>query len=166
LATSGEAPTFYEVLGVSRDAGSEEIRRAYVAQARQLHPDTGSAAADPQAMQALNEAWRVLRDPARRAAYDLSLGIEPSPGATFEPITLEDFADLVGDDEEPPPPRAGDLVMLLPAGFLVGALGLMVFGAMSVNANVIGLAFGLLIVSGVSFLLAPFLTMARSRRQR
>lgn len=162
--TEPEATDFYEVLGVSRQAGSEAIRHAYVTKARQLHPDTGSSDADPRAMQSLNEAWRVLRDPARRAAYDRSLGVDPPPPTDFEPVSLHDLIDLT-EDEPPPPPRTGDLVMLLPAAFLLGALGLFVFGAMSVNANVVGLAFGLLLVSGVSFLVAPFVSMARSRRR-
>lgn len=69
-------PTHYEVLGVSTGASAEEIRAAYRAAARTLHPDAGGS---PAAMRNLNVAWHVLRDPGRRAAYDRTL---TSPGHT------------------------------------------------------------------------------------
>jgi hypothetical protein len=58
----------YDTLGVRPDATAAEIREAYRRLARRHHPDRG--AADPQAMAAINEAYRVLSDPARRAMYD------------------------------------------------------------------------------------------------
>jgi curved DNA-binding protein CbpA len=71
--------THYEVLGVNSSTGQEELRRAYVRRARALHPDR-QVGADPEraaraarAMQDVNEAWRVLRDPSSRAAYDAGL---------------------------------------------------------------------------------------------
>ena len=57
----------YEVLGVERDATVEAIHRSYRERARAAHPDL---AGDDDRMAALNEAWAVLRDPVRRAAYD------------------------------------------------------------------------------------------------
>ena len=72
-------PTHYEVLGVDASTSPEDLRRAYVRRARALHPDrqVGSdprrAAQAARAMQDVNEAWRVLRDPAARAAYDARL---------------------------------------------------------------------------------------------
>jgi curved DNA-binding protein CbpA len=72
-------PTHYEVLGVEASTSPEDLRRAYVRRARALHPDrqigadAGQAAAAARAMQEVNEAWRVLRDPAARAAYDAGL---------------------------------------------------------------------------------------------
>jgi len=56
---------------VSRSASAEEIHAAYRARARSLHPDV--VAGDDRAMQDLNEAWRVLGDPARRRTYDATL---------------------------------------------------------------------------------------------
>jgi hypothetical protein len=53
------AKDYYSVLGVDRDAGQEEIRRAYYAKARQLHPDLGGSS---EAMKALNEAYEELRE--------------------------------------------------------------------------------------------------------
>lgn len=69
-------PTHYDVLGVNPGATADEIRQAFRARARQLHPDralAGEGAASARAMQEVNEAWRVLGDPARRAAYDRRL---------------------------------------------------------------------------------------------
>jgi curved DNA-binding protein CbpA len=67
--------SLYDFLGVSPDADADAIHHAYRAAARRLHPDTAEsgAAGDDEAMRALNEAWAVLRDPARRAAYDATL---------------------------------------------------------------------------------------------
>ena len=68
--------THYDVLGVRRDASPAELRAAYVSKARELHPD-GRGDVARRAMQDVNEAWRVLRDPARRTAYDEQLREAP-----------------------------------------------------------------------------------------
>ncbi len=70
-------PTYYDTLGVDRDATATQIREAYRALARQHHPDRAGAG-DPGRMHDINEAYRVLRDPARRAVYDGHLR-QPSP---------------------------------------------------------------------------------------
>ena len=62
-------PDFYEVLQVNPRAEPEVIRAAYRILARKYHPDHGG---DAGRMIALNDAWDVLGDPARRAAYDAS----------------------------------------------------------------------------------------------
>jgi curved DNA-binding protein CbpA len=59
----------YEVLGVPRTATTGQIRAAYVERARRAHPDLvghGGTAV----MQALNDAWEILKDPSRRSAFD------------------------------------------------------------------------------------------------
>ena len=65
------ARDLYEVLGVARDASRQEIALAWRRRARDEHPDArrGDAGA-PARFRALAEAWRVLGDPGRRAAYD------------------------------------------------------------------------------------------------
>jgi hypothetical protein len=66
----------YEVLGVSREASPEAIRAAYRDLAREHHPDrnaTTSSAGQNSEMSAVNEAYRVLGDEERRAAYDSGL---------------------------------------------------------------------------------------------
>lgn len=72
----------YERLGVPRTATAVEIREAYRRAARAAHPDRhGSASADRMAQ--VNEAWRVLGDPARRRVYDEVLDVGRShPGAS------------------------------------------------------------------------------------
>jgi curved DNA-binding protein CbpA len=62
-------PDFYEVLQVQPSAEREVVRAAYRVLARKYHPDHGG---DARRMIALNDAWDVLGDPTRRAAYDAS----------------------------------------------------------------------------------------------
>lgn len=83
-------PTHYEVLGVRSTASADEIRSAYRTLARRVHPDAqavGSAAgrAGGADMAALNEAWRVLSDPGRRALYDASLRAPSSATGSAAP---------------------------------------------------------------------------------
>lgn len=63
--------SFYDILGVARDATADELRRAFRQAAMRLHPDrdTGGQAE----MVRLNEAYDTLKDADRRAAYDQSL---------------------------------------------------------------------------------------------
>ncbi len=61
---------WYEILGVSPDATHEEIRAAYRRLARRYHPDSAEGGGDPKQFQLVQEAWEVLSDPDRRAAYD------------------------------------------------------------------------------------------------
>ncbi|MBC7542015.1 MAG: DnaJ domain-containing protein [Candidatus Sericytochromatia bacterium] len=60
--------SYYDVLGVARNATSEDIRRAFRSEAKRLHPDTVNGTAN--AMIQLNEAYDTLKDPARRGTYD------------------------------------------------------------------------------------------------
>ena len=62
--------TYYELLGVDREASRSDIKSAYRAKARSIHPDVGGSAAE---FGALNEAYQALVDPIRRASYDRSL---------------------------------------------------------------------------------------------
>ena len=69
-------PTLYELLQVHSAAEREVIRAAYLCLAKQHHPDEGGTA---ERMAALNEAWTVLGDAGRRAAYDASRAMPPAP---------------------------------------------------------------------------------------
>jgi molecular chaperone DnaJ len=81
---------YYEMLGVSRDATQEDIKRAFRRKARETHPDANPG--DPQAEHAFREAaqaYEVLSDPQKRAAYDR--------GARFEFGDL--FSSFAGIDD-------------------------------------------------------------------
>ena len=60
----------YGELGVSRDASSEEIRRAYRQIARRHHPDVNQDPGGPERFAAAARAYEILSDPAARARYD------------------------------------------------------------------------------------------------
>lgn len=66
--------THYDTLKVSRDAPAEVIQAAYRSLARKYHPDHGARTPESEAaMKAINAAYEILGDPARRAAYDRNL---------------------------------------------------------------------------------------------
>ena len=80
-------PTHYDVLGVAPSADVAEIREAYRRLAREHHPDRAVSSGRPDSdasMPAINEAYRVLNDPARRAVYDATLrdGAQRGPAAS------------------------------------------------------------------------------------
>jgi molecular chaperone DnaJ len=62
---------YYEILGLSRDASDEEIKRAFRRLAQRQHPDVDGSDGAEQRFKELNEAYRVLSDRQRRAAYDM-----------------------------------------------------------------------------------------------
>jgi len=68
-------PNHYEALGVARNADAEAIRAAWRARAKKLHPDRTDGRSK-EAFLRLQEAYDVLRDPARRARYDATLDRE------------------------------------------------------------------------------------------
>jgi molecular chaperone DnaJ len=61
---------FYVLLGVSRDATEADIKKAYRKLAMEFHPDRNSAADAESRFKEITEAYEVLRDPQKRAAYD------------------------------------------------------------------------------------------------
>jgi len=61
---------YYEVLGVSREASAEEIKRAFRRLAMKYHPDRNKSPDAEAKFKEINEAYEVLSDPEKRAAYD------------------------------------------------------------------------------------------------
>jgi len=62
---------YYEVLGVTRDASEDDVRKAFRSEARKHHPDTNNGDVKAEArFKEINEAYQVLQDPARRRIYD------------------------------------------------------------------------------------------------
>lgn len=81
---------YYEVLGVSRDAGPEDLKKAYRRLAMKYHPDQNPD--DPRAadkFKELTEAFQVLSEPNKRAAYDRFGHSGPDLGAGFGGATVD-----------------------------------------------------------------------------
>ncbi|WP_041603637.1 DnaJ C-terminal domain-containing protein [Thioflavicoccus mobilis] len=86
-----EYKDYYKILGVSRDASADDIKRAYRRLARKYHPDVSKEPNAEARFKEVNEANEVLKDPEKRSAYD-ALGsgwqagqeFRPPPGGGFE----------------------------------------------------------------------------------
>ncbi|MGG6296753.1 molecular chaperone DnaJ [Leptolyngbya sp. AN02str] len=84
---------YYEILGVSRDADKEELKRAYRRLARKYHPDVNKEEGAEEQFKEINRAYEVLSDPEMKARYD-RFG-EAGVGAAGSP-DFSDFGDFGG----------------------------------------------------------------------
>ena len=75
---------YYKVLGVARTATAEQIKKSYRRLARKYHPDVSKEKDAEQKFKEVQEAYEVLKDPQKRAAYD-QLGSEWKSGEQFRP---------------------------------------------------------------------------------
>jgi len=98
---------YYDVLGVSPDAGADEIKRAYRQLARRYHPDISGDDRGATFLD-VSRAYEILRDPARRRQYDARLGRQadwmsdevaidfPSVSSVLDRMRLSFFGDGPG----------------------------------------------------------------------
>jgi DnaJ-class molecular chaperone len=63
-------PDYYQILGVAPDANLKTIKTAYRKMAQQYHPDRQTEQSSEERMKQINEAYAVLSDSKKRAAYD------------------------------------------------------------------------------------------------
>ncbi len=122
---------FYAVLGVPRDAPDDDVKKAYRRLAMQWHPDrNGGSKEAEEKFKELTEAYDVLRDPQKRAAYDRygEAGLRGGGGGGFEHVDLSEalnifmrdfggFGDLFGGQgrRQRSGPRSGsDIKLPLP----------------------------------------------------
>lgn len=79
-----EYKDYYDVMGVARDVTQDEIKRAYRKLARKYHPDVSHEPEAEERFKSVGEAYAVLKDPEKRAAYD-QLGSQWHGGQEFRP---------------------------------------------------------------------------------
>lgn len=75
---------YYKIMGVERQSSQDEIKRAYRKLARKYHPDVSKEPDAEERFKDLGEAYEVLKDPEKRAAYD-QLGTNWKAGQDFHP---------------------------------------------------------------------------------
>ncbi len=101
-----EFKDYYETLGVAKDAAEADIKRAYRKLARKYHPDRNKEADAEEKFKAIGEAYEVLKDKEKRAAYDQIQAGGYRGGDQFRPPpgwgdgAQFDFGDLRGGDGE------------------------------------------------------------------
>jgi len=101
----------YAILGISRDASPDEIKKAYRNLARQLHPDVNPDEATQERFKEVTRAYDVLRDPRKREMYDLGgdpLGAGGGAGGFGPGFSFTDIMDAFfgqGAGQRGPRPR-------------------------------------------------------------
>ncbi|MCL2789745.1 MAG: DnaJ domain-containing protein [Desulfobulbus sp.] len=83
-AADMEYKDYYTILSVARDATQDQIKQAYRKAARKYHPDVSKDAGAEAKFKDIGEAYEVLKDPEKRAAYD-AFGANWQKGQPFEP---------------------------------------------------------------------------------
>src|SRR5579864_1999269 len=100
---NGSQLDYYEVLGVTREASSDQIKSAYRKAALQWHPDRNPEKKEEAEInfRMASEAYSVLSDPEKRPLYDrfghAGLGNRGFDGGGFNSTIFEEFHDILGD---------------------------------------------------------------------
>ncbi|HMB22237.1 MAG: DnaJ domain-containing protein [Chloroflexota bacterium] len=90
---------YYTLLGITRDASLEEIKRAYFEAARKLHPDKNTAAGETELFLGVQQAYETLTNSKRRMQYDATLPPEETPSHPYTHKVLYSRSNLVRLDE-------------------------------------------------------------------
>lgn len=176
---------YYAELGIASTATPAEVRRAYLALARRHHPDRlgdrspGERARSAARMARVNEAWNVLSDPSRRAAYDRAIDVASAPAGThgatvrdvgdtfvaFDPEGRGDATDprLESDDASSARP-VHRIAALAPAGLAASAVAASIVGLFLQVPVLFAVGFVLGVLAVLSFLFVPFLALAEASR--
>jgi molecular chaperone DnaJ len=87
---------FYTLLGVPRDCSEADIKKAYRKLAMEYHPDRNSSTGTEERFKEITEAYEVLRDPQKRAAYDRygKAGVGGSGGFDFHHVDLSEALNI------------------------------------------------------------------------
>lgn len=91
-----EKRDYYEVLGISKDASEQEIKKAYRSLAKKYHPDMNKSPDAETKFKEINEAYEVLSDPDKKAKYDQFgfAGVDPNAAGGFGGFSSGSFDDL------------------------------------------------------------------------
>ena len=96
MATMNEKD-YYEILGVSKDATSRDIQKAFQQKARKLHPDVNKEPDAEEKFKEVSEAYAVLSDEQKRARYDAMRSGNPFAGAPTASPYGGGYAGTTGD---------------------------------------------------------------------
>jgi molecular chaperone DnaJ len=126
---------YYELLGLSRDASPDDIKRAYRRLARELHPDTGHGSPESEArFKEVARAYEVLSDPDKRRRYDaygpagvegMATGADPFDFGGIGDVFEAFFGSGFGGRSRGPagPPRGEDLEQVVDLEFEEAVFG-------------------------------------------